>query len=67
MKQNVEIINTVDINEDYAILIVKKIKKEPKVCKDCPHLHYFLDFSVHYCDKHNGIVEPTDVCIEEGM
>lgn len=67
MKQKAEIIKTVDINEDYAILIVKKIKKTPKLCKDCPYLHYFLDISTHYCDKYRAIVDPTDTCIEEGM
>lgn len=67
MKQKAKIIKTVDINDEYSILIVKKIKETPKICKNCPHLHYFLDISRHYCDKYRGIVEPTDTCIEDGM
>lgn len=67
MKQKAEIIKTVDINDDYAILIVKKIKEKTKLCKDCPHFKYFGDLSLHYCDKYKGVVEKTDTCIEVGM
>lgn len=67
MKNKAEIIKTIDINEDYAILIVKKIKENAKLCKDCPHFKYFGELSLHYCDKHKGIVEATDICIEVGM
>lgn len=67
MKQKAEIIKTVDINDDYAILIVKKIKETPKICKNCPHLEYFGNLSVYYCGKHKGCVKPSDICIEVGM
>lgn len=67
MKQKAEIIKTIDINEDYAIIVVKKIKEEPKFCKDCPHFKYFGDLSIHYCDKYKAVVDKTDMCIEVGM
>lgn len=67
MKQKAEIIKTIDINEDYAVLVVKKIKETPKFCKDCPHFKYFGDLSIHYCDKYKGVVDATDTCIEEGI
>ena len=67
MERKAKIIKTIDINEDYAVLIVKKNKEKPKFCKDCPHFKYFGDLSIHYCEKHKGVVEPTDFCIEVGM
>ena len=67
MKQKAQIIKTIDINEEYAILVVKKINEKHRLCEGCPHFKYFKDLSFHYCDKYKGIVEPTDFCIEEGM
>lgn len=67
MKQKAEIIKTIDINDEYAILIVKKIKEKPKYCKDCPYYKYFGVSTLHYCIKHKGVVKPTDTCIEEFM
>lgn len=68
MKQKAEIIKTVDINEDYAILIVKKIKAEPKKCVNCEYMTSYDPIKrVGYCSKHHGIVSMEDTCIEEGM
>lgn len=62
-----EIINTLDVDDEHTILIVKKVKKNPKLCGDCPNFKYFGDLSIHYCDKYKGIVESKDICIEVGM
>lgn len=67
MVHKVKLVKTIDINEEYTILIVKKTKEPQKFCKDCPHFKYFGDLSIHYCDKHNDVVEATDTCIEVGM
>ena len=52
MVHKVKLVKTIDINEEYTILIVKKTKEPQKFCKDCPHFKYFADLSLHYCDKH---------------
>ena len=67
MKNKVEIIRIIELDNDIVILVGKKIKQEVKHCKDCPHFKYFGDLSIHYCDKHKGVVDATDICIEVGM
>lgn len=67
MKQKIEVINTIDINEDFVILVAKKIKTEPKKCKDCPCFKKIADVNEHYCTRHRALVDETDICIEEGM
>lgn len=68
MKQKAEIIKNIDINDEYAILIVKKIKTEPKKCIDCKYMTTYDPIKcVGYCSKHQGIVNINDTCIEECM
>ena len=31
-------------------------------CKDCPHLVWFGDYSLHYCDITKDIVEESAAC-----
>lgn len=68
MKQKIEVINSIDINEELVILVAKKIKTEPKRCINCEHMTTYDPIKrVGYCAKHNGIVSMEDTCIEEGM
>lgn len=67
MKQKIEVINTIDINEDFVILVAKKIKKEPMRCKNCPAMKDIKGIGEKYCAKYQELVTPEDVCIEEGM
>lgn len=68
MKQKIEIINTIDINEELVILVAKKIKAEPKRCINCNHMTTYDPIKwVGYCSKHRGIVSMEDTCIEGGM
>lgn len=68
MKQKIEIINTIDINEDLVILVAKKIKTEPKKCINCKYMTTYDPVKrVGYCAKHSGIVSMEDTCIEVGM
>lgn len=67
MKQKIEVINTIDINEDFVILVAKKIKKEPMLCKNCPAMKDINGIGEKYCAKYKELVMPEDVCVEEGM
>ena len=67
MPNKYEIIKTMDISNDLVIILAKKVPEKIKHCKDCPHFKYFGDLSLHYCDKHKGVVEKDDVCIEVMM
>lgn len=68
MKQKIEIIKTVELNEDLVLLVGKKIKTEPKKCINCEYMaSYDPKSKVGYCLNYNGIVSLEDVCIEEGM
>lgn len=67
MNEKYTVVNAIDINDEYSVIIVKKIKKPMKQCGKCEHFKYFGDLSLHYCDKYHGVVEKTDYCIEEGM
>lgn len=67
MKQKIEIINTIDINEELVILVAKKIKKEPMLCKNCPAMKDVKGIREKYCSKYQELVEPEDVCVEDGM
>lgn len=68
MKQKIEVINTIDINEDLVILVAKKIKTEPMRCKHCSNAQDIEGFNNNkYCLKYKSIVALNEVCIEEGM
>lgn len=67
MEYKGKLVKTIDYNEDYLILIVKKNKEEPKKCKDCPKSKYYNNLGMYFCTKYKGIVDPDDVCIEVGM
>lgn len=67
MKQKEEIINRIDINDDYAIVIVKKINETPKFCKDCPYSEQLYPMQVRYCNKYKGFVSNTDTCFKENI
>lgn len=67
MKQKIEVINTIDINEELVILVAKKIKEEPKKCKGCSCFKKIADIDKHYCTRYSALVDETDVCIEVGM
>ena len=68
MKQKIEIIKTVELNEEFVLLVGKKIKAEPKKCVNCEYMtSYDRIKRVGYCSKYNGIVSMEDTCIEEGM
>lgn len=68
MKQKIEVINSIDINEELVILVAKKIKTEPKRCANCEDMKLYDPITrVGYCSKYHGIVSMKDTCIEEGM
>lgn len=67
MNEKFLIINDIDITDDIKILVIKKLKTEPIKCGDCPHCKWWGDMNSHYCDKHKGLVDKTDICIEVGM
>ena len=67
MKQKLEIIKSVEVNDNIVIIIAKKIKEETKHCKGCEHFLNSNNSTFGYCIKHDGFVEPTDTCIEVGM
>lgn len=68
MKQKIEVINSIDINEELVIVVAKKIKEEPKRCVNCNSMTVYDPIKrVGYCAKHHGIVTMEDTCIEEGM
>lgn len=74
MKNEYEILKTIDATEDVIVIVAKKIKEEPKRCMNCEHMTSWgiiksngIKTSIGYCYKHKGIVEGNDVCIEVGM
>lgn len=68
MKQKIEIIKTVELNEELVLLVGKKIKTEPKKCVNCEHMTLSEAIKgVGYCSKYHGIITMEDTCVEEGM
>lgn len=67
MKQKIEIIKTIELNDDLVLIVGKKIKTEPKKCGHCEHIICDHIKRICYCRKHQGIVSMEDTCIEEGM
>ena len=67
MKDKFEIIKTIDITEELVLIVAKKVKKEPKLCVKCPFAEHIKNSNLFYCNKYKGIIDDTDICIEEGM
>ena len=67
MKQKIEIIKTIELNEELVLLVGKKIKAEPKKCKDCQCFKEIVGTNEHYCTRYRALVDAEDTCIEEGM